>query len=110
MIISWIQVQIYLRINNTIKSFVSIEELLNKITPQIENILNISNDNKAKKDKILESIQSTTAISEELAATTEEVDATAEEFCASSRNIKKAACDLSEIIEELNNEINKFIV
>ncbi|MDD6772235.1 methyl-accepting chemotaxis protein [Inconstantimicrobium porci] len=97
-------------INNTIKSFVSIEELLNKITPQIENILNISNDNKAKKDKILESIQSTTAISEELAATTEEVDATAEEFCASSRNIKKAACDLSEIIEELNNEINKFIV
>lgn len=97
-------------INDTIKSFESIAELLNKITPQIENALNLSNDNKDKKDRIVESIQSTTAISEELAATTEEVDATAEEFSASSRNIKKAAEDLTEIIEQLNNEINKFII
>ncbi|MBW6409452.1 methyl-accepting chemotaxis protein [Clostridium weizhouense] len=98
------------KINNTIKSFNSILNLLREVTPKIQQISEISSNNNTKKDHILEVIQSVTAISQQLVASTEEVDATAEEFNVSSKDINTVSEKLIELIEELNKEVNKFSI
>ncbi|SFC19623.1 methyl-accepting chemotaxis protein [Clostridium uliginosum] len=98
------------RIDNTVNSFNNITKLLSDITPKIQEISNISNNNNDKKNSIVEAIQTATAISQELAATTEEVNATAEDFTLSSKDINKVSDKLVKLIEDLNKEINKFTI
>lgn len=98
------------KIKSTIDSFNNIEDLLNELSPKISELLTLSNNNVKRKDGIVESIQSATAISEELAASTEEVDATAEEFRNSGKDIYDASRELSEIIEQLTEAVNKFLI
>lgn len=98
------------KIESTINAFTNIEELLNNLTPKIEGISSLSESNNKKKDTIIDSLQSATAIAEELAASTEEVDATAEEFKSTSTKISKVSTELSDIIEKLNESIDKFTI
>lgn len=98
------------KITITIQAFNKIEEALKEITPRIEEITLLSENNNKRKDDILVSIQSATAISEELAASTEEVDATAEEFKTSSNEITQVSKEVSNITKELNESINKFVI
>lgn len=97
-------------IDTTIKSFSIITKLLNDITPKIMVLSDLSGNNKEKSDDILRLLENATAISEELAATTEEVDSTAEEFNSSSKEINEISDRLVKIIENLNGEVDKFII
>ncbi|MGB3367906.1 MAG: hypothetical protein WBA54_10475 [Acidaminobacteraceae bacterium] len=59
----------------------------------------------AKKDSILELVQSLSAIAEENAASTEEVSASIEEQLASIQEV----ADASEVLRETASELNGFV-
>ncbi|HCW53708.1 MAG TPA: methyl-accepting chemotaxis protein [Clostridium sp.] len=96
------------KIDGTIDSFNKIAELLENITPKIKEVSILSSENNKKKDKIIEVIETISAVSEELSATTEEVAATAQEFNGSSKEIKAVSDKVTESINELNEKDNKF--
>ena len=98
------------KIDNTIVGFEDISEMLGDINPKILDISNLSKDNETHKNQIIDSLQTATAIAEEIAAATEEVDATAEEFSDSSKEINDLANKLIDSIEELNKEMDKFTI
>ena len=98
------------KLNNTTKSFEDMTQLIKDIAPKINQLVILSKDNNNKKDIILQSIESVTAISEELAASTEEVSATSDEFKLSSSEVKNVSEKLTTLIEELNSEIGKFTI
>ena len=98
------------RLNDTITSFKDMAVSVKEIAPKINNLVTLSNDNNSKKDIILNSIESVTAISEELAATTEEISSTSDEFKLSSNEVKDVAKKLISLIEQLNIEMDKFTV
>ncbi len=98
------------RLNDTITSFKDMAVSVKEIAPKINNLVTLSNDNNSKKDIILNSIESVTAISEELAATTEEISSTSDEFKLSSNEVKDVAKKLILLIEQLNIEMDKFTV
>lgn len=95
-------------IDLAVNSFNDINSLLGEVTPKIKQISDLSTSNSEKKENILSEIENSTAISEELAATTEEVNSTAEEFNITSKNIGLVANKLSELIDDLNAEVEKF--
>ena len=98
------------KINCTVNSFEHIEKLINDLIPKVNELSNLSKDNDERKSEIIGALQAVSSISEELAATTEEVDATAEEFNYSSMDIQKVSEKLSELINSLNEEVEKFII
>jgi Methyl-accepting chemotaxis protein len=98
------------KLNITMQSIKEIAMLINNITMKIKQLVILSEDNKSTKNIILKSIENVSGVSEELAASTEEVSATSDEFKISSREIKNISKELIVLIEELNNEINKFTI
>ncbi|MBE6050361.1 MAG: methyl-accepting chemotaxis protein [Clostridium sp.] len=98
------------KIDSTIGGFEDISEMLGDINPRISDISNLSKDNEVHKEQIMDSLQTATAIAEEIAAATEEVDATAEEFSDSSKEIIDSSNKLIDSVDELNKEMNKFTV
>ena len=96
------------KIDGTIESFNNIAELLEKITPKIKEVSNLSSENNKKKNDILEIIEVVSSVSEELSATTEEVAATAQEFNGSSKEIKLVSDKVTESINELSEKVDKF--
>lgn len=95
-------------IKNTISSFKEITEAFDEIIPKIEGIAEKSSENSQGILSILDSIEATTYISQELAANTEEVAATSNEFNSTSREISDVSKNLAEISRKLSEEINKF--
>lgn len=95
-------------IAKTIESFKEVTEAFDEVIPKIEGISKISDENSHKTLNILDSIENTTSISQELAANTEEIAATANEFSNTAVNIVNVSDSLSEISEILTVEMNKF--
>ncbi|MDD6794073.1 MAG: methyl-accepting chemotaxis protein [Clostridiaceae bacterium] len=98
------------KIIDTISSFNNISDLLNEITPKINVISELSKENGVKKGTIIEQIGNASAVSEELSANTEEVTATGYEFTKTSKEISSVSNKIIESIDELNDNINKFII
>lgn len=83
------------------------ESTKNSIT-QINNLYDKVIHASNNKDKILESVHSISSISEESAAGLEEVSTSMNEQTKMADNTMNAAEDLKEIVENLNEIINKF--
>lgn len=98
------------KLNNTTKSFEDMNLLIKDIASKINQLVTLSNDNKKKKNMILQSIKSVTEISEELALSTQEISATSDKFEVSSSEVKNVSKRLIILIEELNGETDKFII
>ena len=94
----------------TIDSFEDIENLIGSLVPKIDELSSLSKDNDNKKDNVIDSLHSITAVSEELSASTEEVNATASEFEKTSLDIDKVSEKLNELINSLKSEVDKFII
>lgn len=95
-------------IGSTVTSFKEITSCLKDFTPKITELTEISAHSAKQKDNILASIESTTAISEELAATTENVECTASSFKDTGKEIETASSLLVSIVDGLNEKVNQF--
>lgn len=96
------------KLYQTINSFKNMSDSIKDIIPKIVEIQSLSDENKLKKNDVIDSIANVTAISEELAASTEEVSATASEFKESSMRIDTISKKLEELIGKLLEEANEF--
>lgn len=95
-------------IEKTIESFNNVAMSLENIIPKIEVISEISYNNNNRTSNIISSVESVTAVSEELAATTEEVAATSQDFTQSSKTIEDVSNSILEIMSDLNEKIERF--
>ena len=95
-------------LDHSIESFGDMAESIKTILPKIQELLQLSNKNNENKDDVLNSVQSVTAISQELAASTEEVSATSNEFKSSSENVKCVSEELMNLISEICVDLVKF--
>lgn len=95
-------------LEETNNSFREIEESVKEVTKQMELLrADINEVNKAK-DKVLGSIESITAITEQASAATEEVSASTEEQVASIEDTVRSMEQLSGIITHLSDSIKTF--
>lgn len=91
------------------------KDIFNKISSSIENIKNETkeivtsiNETNNQKEQILDTMQSISSVSEESSASTEEVSAATEEISAAMNEFNITASQLSELVQLLEREINKF--
>lgn len=95
-------------LEETNNSFMEIEESVKEVTKQMELLRSdISEVNKAK-DKVLGSIESITAITQQASAATEEVSASTEEQVASIEDTVRSMEELGSIIAHLSDSIKAF--
>lgn len=92
------------------KSFNSIEEAITNMIAQIDTLgSNIHNVDK-NKDKVLQSIEGMSAISEQSAASTQEISASMEEQTSAMEEISNTAENLEKIVAKLDEIVQKFIL
>lgn len=91
------------------------KDIFNKISSSIEDIKNETkeivtsiNETNNQKEQILDTMQSISSVSEESSASTEEVSAATEEISAAMNEFNSTASQLSELVQLLEREINKF--
>ncbi|MCB2291163.1 methyl-accepting chemotaxis protein [Clostridium sp. CS001] len=92
------------------ESFNSIEKAISNMITQIDTLgSNINNVDK-NKDKVLQSIEGISAISEESAASTQEISASMEEQTSAMEEISNTAENLEKIVAKLDQIVQKFIL
>lgn len=97
-------------INESNKSFASINDSVNQSIEHIDRLVKNVNKVDDEKSDVVSAIEGITSICEQSAAATEEVSATIEEQVETMRNLKNTSKELKEITEILNEIINKFII
>ncbi|MBZ9634975.1 methyl-accepting chemotaxis protein [Clostridium sp. FP1] len=90
------------------KSFDSIEKSIINMITQIDTLgCNINNVDK-NKDRVLQSIEGMSAISEQTAASTQEISASMEEQTSAMEEISNTAENLEKIVVKLDKIVQKF--
>lgn len=97
-------------VNDTDKSFVSIIDAVKQITRDIEQIVEVTKDEVASSDKIINLINTIATITETTAASSQEVAAAAEEQNTTIENVAASAEESSAMAVSLNNLVEKFII
>lgn len=95
-------------VENTIEKFNGIREAIEKIRLLIDDLNTSSNNMNIKKNEMIDTIESLSAISEENAAATEEASAAVEMQTNSISEIASASEALAKLASELQMEISKF--
>lgn len=95
-------------INTSIESFKKIIDAVESVIPKIQIInnsaLNINND----KDIILQKMQNSSSVAEEISASTEEITASTEEMNAASQQVADTAHSFNTLTKEMMDDVNKF--
>jgi methyl-accepting chemotaxis protein len=97
-------------LNKTKVTFTHIADSIINLTKIIDNVQNSILDINKDKDVIMGKMQNLSAISEETAASTQEVSAAAEEVFATMDDFNENAKGLKKLVEDLENDINKFTI
>lgn len=92
----------------SIVSFMSISEEIDKIIPKIADISDQSDKIEKQKTEVMAKMENASAISEEMAATTEEVSASSQQLNASSEEVANSSTKLSQLTQDLNEVVGKF--
>jgi methyl-accepting chemotaxis protein len=92
------------------KSFNSIERAIAGMIIQIHTLGSNINNVDTNKDRVLQSIEGISAISEESAASTEEISASMEEQTSAMEEISNTAENLEKIVVKLDEIVQKFIL
>lgn len=95
-------------VHKTQDIFNEISESIKVLMSHISSIEKYIVDTNKSKDEIVISMQSISAVSEESSASTEEVSATTEELTATMIEFNNSAIRLKEIVNILEEEINRF--
>ncbi|WP_029451213.1 methyl-accepting chemotaxis protein [Clostridium algidicarnis] len=97
-------------INNSIVSFTNIIEAVNEVIPKIEIVKNSAEDINKDKDSILSRVDGVSSVSLEVSASSEEIAASSEETNAATEEVAASAQMLSNMTNEMLQEVNKFKV
>jgi len=97
-------------INSSITSFRKIIESVNEVIPKIETVKNSAEDIDKDKNIILGRVDGVSSVSLEVSASSEEIAASSEEMTAATQEVAAAAQILSNMTNEMINEVNKFKV
>ncbi|CDM67433.1 methyl-accepting chemotaxis protein [Clostridium bornimense] len=96
--------------NESKEVFENIEMSFVKLTGEVENLIeNVNYIDKIKED-VTASIHGVIAVCEESAAATEETSTTVSEQLYHVKNIKSVADDLSKVVKNLEETVEKFII
>ncbi len=95
-------------INVAIDSFEKIVKALNVIIPKIELINGSTIHLNKNKNIILEKIENTSSIAEEISAANQEISASTEEVKISTEEVTKTAQKLNNMTDEMTKEISNF--
>jgi len=101
------QSQAVTEVNN---AFNRISSSIDNMAEKIEVIGGYVNEMNSDKDKIVESIENISAVSEETAAASQEVTASMEEQSSAVHEVAEAANRLNELALKLNEEISRFSI
>ncbi|MCX7746811.1 MAG: methyl-accepting chemotaxis protein [Clostridia bacterium] len=93
---------------DTDKAFRTIFDAMESVAKQVENVEDSVKGILIAKDRVLESIENISAVSQEAAATSEEVSASTEEQMSGSEELSNFAKSLNEMAHELNQAISIF--
>jgi methyl-accepting chemotaxis protein len=96
--------------NDTDKSFISIITAVEQISKDIQQIVDVTKDEVASSDKIINLINTVATITEATAASSQEVAAAAEEQNTTIENVAASAEETSAMAVSLNNLVEKFII
>ena len=91
-------------------SFKSISESIDDISTKIEKMNDFISVLNTDKDRIVDSIENISAVSEETAAGSEEVTATVAQQTMAIEEVSKAAEKLNHIAQKLNEELKQFVI
>lgn len=97
-------------VNETDRAFVHIIQSVERITENVQEILDITRDEVATSDQIIKLIDSMGTISELAAANTENVSSATEEQAATVNNFAASAQEISAMANELEILVEKFII
>ncbi|SFB08744.1 methyl-accepting chemotaxis protein [Clostridium frigidicarnis] len=95
-------------VENAILSFKDISDLVVEISPKINAINDSSKEMVKDKNTILEKVENSSSIAEEISATTEEIASSTQELTTSSDNVAKSANSLKNLTEKLKEEVSNF--
>lgn len=97
-------------INSSIISFKKIIEAVNEVIPKIEIVKNSAIDIDKDKNTILDRVDGVSSVALEVSASSEEIAASSEQMNASTEEVAAAAQMLSNMTNEMIEEVNKFKV
>lgn len=92
----------------TIEAFEKIIRGIKAVNPQIAKVGKAMFSIQEEKNTIVEKLENTSSISEEISASSQEISASAEEMNASSEEVAGTALELSNMMEDMLDEVNKF--
>jgi Methyl-accepting chemotaxis protein len=95
-------------INDTDKSFITVINAVEQIAKDIEQIVDVTKDEVASSDKIIDIINTVATITETTASSSEEVAAAAEEQSTAIENVASSAEETSAMAVSLHNLVEKF--
>lgn len=95
-------------INTSIESFKKIINAVETVIPKIQIINNSASNINNDKNVILQKMQNSSSVAEEISASTEEVTASTEEMNAASQQVADAAHSFNTLTKEMMDEVNKF--
>ncbi|MGV8981052.1 methyl-accepting chemotaxis protein [Clostridium sp.] len=95
-------------INSSITSFRKIIESVNEVIPKIETVKNSAVDIDTDKDSIMARVDGVSSVALEVSASSEEIAASSEEMNASTEEVVSAAKILSNMTNEMLEQVNKF--
>ncbi len=97
-------------IDNSITSFKKIIQAVDKVIPKIEVVKSSADKIENDKNVILTKINGLSSISVEVSASAQEISASSEEMNASTEEVASSAQILSNMTNQMIEEVNRFIV
>ena len=91
-----------------IKSFENITEAVDQIIPKMNTANDSIEELNNKKEIILEKVEASSSISEEVSASSEEIAASANEMTNSTGDVAESLNELAEMSKKMMNNVNKF--
>ena len=95
-------------INSSIISFGKITESVNEVIPKIESVKKSAENIEKDKNIILDRVEGVSSVALEVSASSEEIAASSQEMYAATEEVASAAQILSNMTEEMTEEVNKF--
>lgn len=95
-------------VEDTIKSFNEMLQALSNISPLVNDTYTSLKNTIKSKDTVLNKIEGVTAVSQETSSSAEEISASSEQMLASTEEVSKFAAELNGVVQQLNEETNKF--
>jgi len=97
-------------IGETIISFREMVKSIDDILPQVNEMNDSIIDINKRKDNIIESVESSSSVSEENSAASQEISASSQKMEIAAFEVSKSAEEFKSIMQGISNQIEKFIV